>query len=145
MLPRNKSHEEGIDSIIQRLASSELDYDQPAMLNKRFGYNGTGCVGEIDVYATKGDRMLIFEYKTKDGEKQRKKAYQQLFFAKKHYEGDADRISTFYVHDGDVIEWITFEELGLNSKGYKLRIKSKQKSSVVKYIKPTWRLGCWEE
>jgi hypothetical protein len=146
MVCRNYRHDRGLDWIVHRLNHGIISNSEdlgPIHIDveKPFGYNGQGIIGEIDVFAMFGDRrIMIFEYKCHSDNKQRNKAYQQLFLAKRYYEhlDLADIVSTFYVHDENKIEHLVIKEIDRNKDGFRFSIDryGDDRSTVIRTVKP---------
>ena len=97
-------HQQGVDNLAQRLQQSHIDYDEVDS-NMTYGYGG-GHTGELDVYAIKNDRMLIFEYKCTNSHDHRKHAMNQLKRARKFFKNQYSHISTFYASEDGLVELI---------------------------------------
>lgn len=69
-------------------------------------YSNMSC-GEIDLFATRGDYVLVFEMKSNNNYKSRKKAFEQLDRAETNC-FPFHRVFKFYVSDykNPVIEWV---------------------------------------
>jgi Holliday junction resolvase-like predicted endonuclease len=65
------------------------------------------CCGEIDLYAVKGDYVLLFEMKTNNSYKSRNKALKQLSRARLNCFPDK-RVFSFYVsnYNSPKVEWV---------------------------------------
>ncbi|MFP4111769.1 MAG: hypothetical protein ACLFPQ_06215 [Candidatus Woesearchaeota archaeon] len=141
MVANNYTHEKGIDKIIDALDDESLDhialkYEYGIRPNK--GCNKVGFLGEIDVFASVGDTLLIFEYKSRDSRDQRIKAYQQLFSARKYFEDQYDSIATYYVHDDLIFEQVSMEELEASSNRFRVKIDVDGKKSEEKRFELSW-------
>ncbi len=97
-------HDKIISNLEHRLRKSGK-YD---LIKNKTEYKVHGKYGECDLMAIRGDYALLFEIKTYDRHKGRKKAYQQLDkdseWVTERYKG-ITRIFKFYSHTKG-LEWV---------------------------------------
>ena len=98
---KNK-HDKLIDII-----SKDLKHRGYTDIYKNTEYSNLKC-GEIDLYATKGKYVLVFEMKTNYNLKNYEKAKQQLNRAEKYYFSKHQKVFKFYVSNinNPYVEWI---------------------------------------
>ena len=94
-------HDQTIDYLIEQHVTRKSVWEREVHLSQ--------CAYECDLYIFNNNNLNIYEIKTTDGKKQRKKAYQQLkhdiIYVPKRLqkvgisEEEINKIYTFYVHD----------------------------------------------
>ena len=85
-------HQQRIEDLVQRLTDSPIPYDT-------IGANIEYAHGEMDVVATYNDNRLIFEIKTTDKYKTRRKAYNQLRRAEDYFKSDYNVYKFTYINN----------------------------------------------
>jgi len=118
---KRNAHDRLIQIYLERLTESDIPYK--IKHHYEYGRNGRKCIicgkmgcringhhkgigrinGEIDLLATYGDRVLIFEMKGADSQRNYIKAVKQLNKAKQNFKNL--RVFTFYVAPR-TLEWI---------------------------------------
>jgi len=106
-----EKHDNLVDKVEQELIKRGYkDIEKFVSYRRPHDYN---YLGEIDIYATRGRYVLLFEVKTHDTRDNKKHAYRQMDRAVKNYFKDwkhYNRVFTFYVH-GDKNNDISYEWL----------------------------------